>query len=195
MSSNFVSDGISQELSLQPAQLTPDKEGNLPPSALVPFCSYQGESKLLGRELPQYNITVCDKFQPAIFDGQLCYMLDIANIVMTSKYPSKSGKSYGLRLLLDPNPFQLDHAGENDNGQDFKVIIHTLAQYTKLGPGSYGMKTLKKMTGTKNFKQLPDHQKKCLVHDREECRAHKYLERVLEECLCIPWPLQIDQVK
>jgi len=87
---------VSRDLALHPFHLTRDKEGNLPPSALVPFCSYQGESSLLGKELPEMdNLTVCDKFQPTILEGQLCHTLDIATLV---DVPSKSGKSNGLRL-------------------------------------------------------------------------------------------------
>ena len=48
------------------------------------------------------------------------------------------------------------------------------------------------MTGTKSFEQLPDHQKKCLVHIREECQTQKYLDHVQKECKCIPWSLEID---
>ena len=70
-----------RELSLHPVHLTPDKEGNLPPSALVPFCSYQRNSSLLGQERPELdNLTICDKFKTTILDGQLCYSLDIAKL-------------------------------------------------------------------------------------------------------------------
>ena len=168
----FITDAnnVSRELSLHPVHLTPDKEGNLPPSALVPFCSYQGESSLLGRQLPEMdNLTVCDKFQPTILEGQLCYTLDGALLKGRS---AKSGKSNGLLLLLDSNPYNLNHEEESIGdpkvgGQKFKVFIHTLAQYTTFGPGSYAMTTLKKMTGTSSFEQLPDNQKKCVVHNRE----------------------------
>ena len=188
---------MSRELALHPFHLTPDKEGNLPPSALVPFCSYQGQSSLLGKELPEMdNMTVCDKFQPTIFEGQLCHTLDIATLV---DFPSKSGKSNGLRLLLDPNPYHLNqpdtNTGRSKNGdQVFRVIVHTLAQNTSLGPGSYAMSTLKKMTGTTNFKKLPDHQKKCLAHNREDCQTQKYLEQVQKDCQCVPWALRTNQV-
>merc|ERR1711952_96065 len=80
----FITDGVnfSNELALHPVHLTPDKEGNLPPSALVPFCSYQGESNHLGRDIVTEtdNMTVCDKFQPTILEGQLCYTLDVAKL-------------------------------------------------------------------------------------------------------------------
>ena len=46
---------VPRELSLHPVHLTPDKEGNIPPSALIPFCSYQGESELLGQEMPELD--------------------------------------------------------------------------------------------------------------------------------------------
>ena len=138
-------------------------------------------------------MTVCDKFQPTVLEGQLCYTLDVAKIAKIAENPTRPDKSYGLRLLLDPKPFQLSPA--DDDAKDFKVIVHTLAQHTKFGRGSYAMTTLKKMTGTESFKQLPDQQKKCRVHNRNKCQTQKYLEEVLEKCSCIPWPLQLNQVK
>ena len=145
------------------------------------------------------NRTVCDKFRPTILEGQLCHTIDLEKL-NKREHPTISGKSKGLFLLLDPNPYQLGDANDKDGDsnqgdQNFKVFIHTLAQYTTYGPGSYGMSTLKKMTGTKSFNQLPDQQKKCLVHDREECQTEKYLEQVRKECQCVPWALGTVQVK
>ena len=99
--------------------------------------------------------------------------------------------------MVDPSPYRLNSAEKNvgdfrTESQSFKVFIHTLEQFTTFGPGSYGMSVLKRMTGTKSFEQLPDHQKKCLVHNREECQTQKYLDQVQRECNCIPWPLGTD---
>ena len=143
------------------------------------------------------NVTVCDKFKPTILEGQLCYSLNIAEL---REYPTKSDKSNGLLLLLDPKPYELIEKAGNSRGseigrQKFKVFVNTLAQYTSFGPGSYAMNTLKKMTGTKSFKQLPHHQKRCMVHNREECQTQKYLEKVQTECKCIPWVFQNNQVQ
>ena len=189
-----ITDGKGEH-SLHPVHLTPDKEGNLPPSALIPFCSYQGDSNLLGQERPELgNLTICDKFEPIILEGQLCFSLDLTKIRGKS---AKSGKTNGLFLLLDPNPYQINTTDEKAESsrteeQSFKVFIHTLEPHTIFGPGSYGMSTLKKMTGTERFNQLPDHQKKCLVHNKEECQTQNYLNQVLRECNCIPWPLGTD---
>lgn len=139
------------------------------------------------------NQRVCDKFQPTILEGQLCYTIDIAKIAKNAGQRTQLGKSNGLRLLLDPDPLPLSAAG-NVN-RNFKVFIHTLAQYTAFGPGYYGMSSLKKMTATAGFKQLPDHQKGCLIHNREECQTQKYMEHVNGECKCTPWALKNNQVK
>ena len=187
---------VSREVSLHPVHLTPDKEGNLPPSALVPFCSYQGNGSLFGHELD--NMSVCGKFTSTILKGQLCYTLEIAKL---REKHSKYGKENGLFLLLDPNPFQIEVTEENPEspskatGQSFKVFIQNLAQYTIIGPGSFALSTLKRTTGTESFKQLPDHQKECMVHNREECQTQKYLSEVQRECGCTPWSLQGYQDK
>ena len=192
------SNNVSKELSLHPVHLTPDKEGNLSPSALVPFCSYQGNSSLLGKDLPElHNMTVCDKFQPTILEGQHCYTLDIAKLEQLP--PSKSGKSNGLFLLLDPYPYQIDKRDDNarrtkTEDQKFKVYIHTLAKYTTFGQGTYAMSSLKKMTGTESFKELPDEQKECKIHNSEDCQTQEYLDQVQQKCRCIPWSLKTTQV-
>ena len=193
---NFVAgeNGISTELSLYPVHLIPDKTGNLPPSALVPFCSYQGEDSILGQSMAQLdNLTVCDKFKPTVLEDQLCYSLDVQKMVKNS---AKSGKANGLFLLLDPNPYQpnvpkgTSQGSKEEQSQKFtKVFIHTLAQYATMGGGSYMMSALKKMTATESFKQLPDHQKKCAVHNREECQTKKYLVSLHKKCNCMPWGL------
>ena len=132
-----------------------------------------------------------------MLEGQLCYSLDNAKL---GEEANKIRQNNGLFLLLDPNPYQLNTDAKNvedskTGDESFKVVIHTLAQSSSFGPGSYGMSALKRMTGTESFQQLPDHQKKCLVHNREECQTQKYLDQVQRECNCIPWALQTDQDK
>ena len=187
--------GVPRGLSLHPVHLTPDDEGNLPPSAFVPFCSYHGARSLLGSQSHIIEKeTLCDKFESKILDGQLCYSLDVAKMIGKTK----TGRANGLFLLLDPNPYQLNITEENvpsSKDQSFKVIVHTLAQYTTYGSGSYAMSALKKMTGTNSFLRLPEEDKMCLVHDREDCQTQKYLKQVHTECKCIPWALKTDKNK
>ena len=130
-------------------------------------------------------MTICDKFEPIILEGKLCYSLDISKL---KKRPTKAGIENGLFLLLDPNPYQLKSI-ESEDQSSAMVYIHTLAQYTAEGPGRHAMSALKRMTGTKSFEKLPDEQKKCHIHNREECYTQKYLEQVKNKCGCLPWAL------
>ena len=187
-------EGVSRELSLHPVHLTRDKKGELPPSALVPFCSYQADYDLLGQKSPKLNLTTCNKFEPIILEGQLCHSLDIAKVEKKKK-ESKAGKPNGLVLLLDPNPYRLKTSYKVNMGDQSyeegrpKVYVHTLAQYTAYGPGTYALSSLKRMTGTESFMELPDEQKRCRVHKREECQTKKFLDQVWNKCRCVPWAL------
>ena len=185
--------GISKDLSHHPVHLIPDSEGNLPPSALVPFCSYQEDYSFLGQANPELgNMTVCDKFKPTYLEGQPCYSLDAAKY---SKKDTKAGKNKGLFLLVDSNPYQLRSENEAIDRESFRVYIHTLAPHTAYGRGSYGMHTLKRMTGTTNFQELPDKQKKCRIHNREECQTKMLLSLLKANCSCVPWLLVTDNKK
>ena len=146
-------------------------------------------------------MTTCDKFEPRVLEGQLCYSLDLTQL---GRKPTRPGKKYGLFLLLDPKPYQLNDRQKSSKDKrkenySFKVAVHSLAQYSTFGAGSYGMSALKKMTGTESFEQLPDHQKKCRVHNKEECQTQKYLDQVEKECKCVLWNLEFvmnkDQVE
>ena len=137
----------------------------------------------------------CDKFEPTIFEGQLCYSLDVSKF---GEKTTREGKKNGLILLLDPNPYLLNYkdkikkvSSANDL-KNFKINIRTLAQYTAYGPGLYAMSALKKMTGTKSFLQLPENQKRCQIHNREKCQTISFLDQVEKNCVCVPWSLMTN---
>ena len=178
---------MSKELSLHPVNLKPDIDGNLPPSALVPFCFYQEDHNLPG------PTTFCDKFEPTILEGQLCYSL---NVTKFEREATKLGKRSGLFLLLDPNPYPESTEGRvkaaRNDQESFKVYIHTLAPHTAFGLGAYAMHTLKKMTGKSSFYKMPDSQKECQVHSRENCQTEMFLKHVKTNCSCVPWALTTE---
>ena len=45
------------------------------------------------------------------------------------------------------------------------------------------------MKGTTSFKKLPESQKRCQVHNRENCQTNNFLGQVLTQCECVPWDL------
>ena len=189
---------MSRELSLHPIHLKEDTNRNLPPSALVPFCFYQGDHNLLGQEkLGSKDSIFCDKFVTTTLEGQLCYSL---NVTKFERKATITGKTSGLFLLLDPNPYPIQSTegrvkSARNNQESFKVYIHTLAEHAAFGAGAYAMHTLKRMTGKPNFYQLPDSQKECQVHSRENCQTEMFLSQVRRNCSCVPWALTTEKGK
>ena len=169
--------------SLHPPHLT-TADNDIMPSAFIPFCSYQSEA--LGEPVPGAKYIGCNHFLPTSFNGQLCYSLK-----EELKGETKQGKRNGLLLMIDPG-----HIGEiqreDEERPPFEVYIHTLSGFTGYQAGSYALDSLKQMTGTSGFMNLPDKQKRCQFGDREECRQLELMTQFELQCGCIPWAINTN---
>ena len=83
-------------------------ENSLSPSAFIPFCSFAGSLAVVGQTIPNFSIPVCNKFEPTVLRGQLCYQVDTNKL--TDQVDLKKLMTQGLIFLLDYN--------ENRQGQD-----------------------------------------------------------------------------
>ena len=133
---------------------------------------------MLGKEVDGF--VACDKFQPTVLEGQICYSLDLGK---AGNGKSKAGKNNGLQLVLDSN------IPGNEDINVASIYLDTLSPFTYYRNGSYAMSSLKKMTGTKGFLGMHDADKKCQVETFDECNTRKYFEKVRSECLCTLWAL------
>ena len=167
-------------VSLHPPHLLDPMGRNLP-AALIPFCSYQGDSEILGHNMEGFNFTTCDKFQPTVMEGRLCYSLDVKNITRTK---SKAGRGMGLTLLLDRiNPRSVvDH--------NFRIFLNTLDGFSDIKDGSYRMINVKKLVGTDSFMAMSDEDRGCQEKTLQDCSAQFFLERIKQSCGCVPWDLK-----
>ena len=156
---------------------------------------------ITGEKLENFKFPACSKFRPEVLRGELCYTLDLSTI-LDDDVKTGSGKENGIMFLVDPgelttkeevSPLQADYFSSLNMAQNkeeygsISLSIHTLAHFSDHREGSYMMTSLKKMTGTKNFLNLPEKQKKCQIQRFEECQTEKFLERVQKECGCKPW--------
>ena len=150
------------------------------PKALVPFCSYQGA--MLGKKLRgNQNLTACDKFQPSVLNGQLCFSLNLSQVVPSE---SKSGKQNSVTIVLDqPASLQLI------DQKNLLASIHldTLAGFSDNRPGKYHMINLKMMTGSDAFMSLSDSEKGCQLESYEECEREKIFAALQRDCKCTPF--------
>ena len=186
------------EASLHPAHLI-DSQGSLTPNALIPFCAYQ--TFLLGEARPDLPFTACDKFQPTVLEGQLCYSIDLSKMDTNN---TKAGLKNGLLFTVDSgksntelktqteqegrvNTLNLDPS--HADGSSARIYVNTLARFSDFRAGSYALAPVKMMTGTEKFMDLADGTKKCQIATFEECNVQGYIEAVQEKCGCVPWVL------
>ena len=139
---------------------------------------------MLGKKIKNWDFVTCDKFRPTLLNGQLCYSLNISQVVPSTE--SKSSNKNGLLLVLD-QPSSLDIV---DN-QKPTITIHmnTLASFSDYRPGKYAMTALKKMTGTEAFMSMSNSEKKCQLESVEQCNKERVLAAFERECNCYPWLL------
>ena len=190
--------GTADEVSLHPAHLI-DSSGSLTPGALIPFCSFQTNMNMLGEMKEGLNFTACNKFQPIVLEGQLCYSLNLTSI---DTWKTKKGKGVGLVIIIDigvqnaetlliqdfnKNPLAFAPSGV-DAGSS-RIYLNTLSSFTDYRAGSYAMNALKKMTGTESFLKQADKEKKCRIGTLEDCETKSFIDRVQKKCGCVPWAL------
>ena len=169
------------KLSLHPPHLRREKEDGLLPASLIPICSYQLNSSMLGREIDNLNFTVCDSFKHTIHQGQLCYSLQLNR---NDHGKSRIRKKNGLLLILDPQMVQ--GQVESEISGDFATIfLDTLAPFSDKQEGNYALTGLKWMNGTDSYMELSDEEKECQIQSFEECQR----EKVAKHCGCVPWQL------
>ena len=56
---------------------------------------------VMGTTIPQFELPVCNKFEPHVLDGRLCYLVDV-NKIKDQVDPEKAMKT-GLIFALDYN--------------------------------------------------------------------------------------------
>ena len=54
-----------------------DRDNNVSPSALIPFCEFGGNMSSMGIKIDQFEWPVCNSFQAKILNDQLCYQVDL----------------------------------------------------------------------------------------------------------------------
>ena len=188
------------EVSLHPPHLI-DSSGSLTPTALIPFCAYQTNMTIVGQKVQDPPFMACSQFYPTVLEGQICYSMNLST-VKTGK--TKTGLDSELFMIIDSgrsrdnresrldhkhDPFTLSLKPQSDDMSSARIHLNTLTSFTDTRTGTYSLSVLKKITGTKNFKNLPDRFKDCQVEAFEECQTKMYAKEIQDKCDCIPWAL------
>ena len=176
-----------------------DDTNSTSPSSFIPFCAYKTQLGISGpfSFLPNTSFPICKSFAPVPLDGQLCY-----NIKLDMK--AENGKQGGLALVLDMNEdraVNLDFLTPKSlQGDDTKLTLNSehahhnitgmfhiklLSPFEGTDEGGYGLRSVKKITGTKDFVDMSEEDRKC-KHEAIEDSVNRIL---LEKCNCTSWEL------
>ena len=75
-----------------------DEDGILSPSSYIPFC-WLGKKKELGIKNNIFSVSACDKFKPKLRNEQICYEMDIHELLLKDQIV----KDVVLYFLIDQN--------------------------------------------------------------------------------------------
>ena len=78
-----------------------DTDGQLSPTALIPFCSVSNDYSAMGVKLQNFDVPVCTAFRPKYFNDQLCYSVDLNQIKETTKIKNKISFSFFIDFNED----------------------------------------------------------------------------------------------
>ena len=76
-------------------------EGNMSPTALIPFCDLGGNLSATGVKIDQFDVPVCNCFKEKIVEDQLCYEVD-PNLYI-NKENTDNAKEFDLMIVVDYN--------------------------------------------------------------------------------------------
>ena len=193
-----------EKMSTYPAHLM-SKQGQLLPSALIPYCSFSTKMLDLGERVENFTYPLCTAFTPTLHNGQVCYELDTDKI-KNAITPANNG---GLVLLLDMGKERSvtvrkkytedQHERRSDDklvlGKDLslgqvdtgQLYIHTLQPYTFQlhHDTNFVLTSLKAMTGTNNFLALSNGKKGCSVEPFEQCKVTQLRKISDSKCECV----------
>ena len=110
LSDSLATDSTVMEVSLNPPHLV-NSRGELTPSALIPFCAYNGDMNITGQYIPGLDFPICNKFKPTILDGQLCYAVDMKDVL--KERASKPGRGLGLLLAIEQKVTTTEQSSSN----------------------------------------------------------------------------------
>ena len=123
-----------QKLTSHPVHLV-DEEGNLNPTALVPFCSISDNYSAMGVKIDQIDVPVCNRFMPKVRRNQICYTVDLDKI---RKETESKGKAHFIffihynedRDISVARTSNENEVSENKNGiSRNEIIVETIGKY------------------------------------------------------------------
>ena len=119
------------------------EDGNLSPSAFIPFCEFGGNTSAMGVKIDMFDVPVCSVFQAKILNDQLCYEVDLDRFANENNIDRdlELGFSFILdynedrQVTLDSDIFEENHFGlasgivESDHDHQAFIYLDTIGEF------------------------------------------------------------------
>ena len=123
----FLEEELIKRIENHPVHIL-DQYGNLSPSSFIPFCSFGGKKGIMGKRIDGFSTPVCNSFVPKLFNGQLCYEVDLENF-KTNLTNIRKGLKSGLVLVLDINKERQSEKYYHYQHKDVRFFLDSLGMY------------------------------------------------------------------
>ena len=187
-----------QRVTNHPVHLV-DDNGNLSPTALIPFCAVSNNFSTFGVKIEQFDTPVCKMFRPKNVRDQLCYTADLNQI----KDKSLKGKLFFTFFIHMNKDRELSSitTEERDNfiiidsiGKNFTSIKLMNDLYLTIPPdplhlsleNEYNLNVLKEIEVSDDFLTIDENVRNCQNDETyDDCITEKYVHTILKNCRCI----------
>ena len=92
-----------------------DENGNISPSAFIPFCEFGEDRSKLGKTHDNFSVPLCNAFTPKIVTDQLCYEIDLQSYRSSVTSDLRKQLNSGLILVLDYNMDRVKYKDVSNN--------------------------------------------------------------------------------
>jgi len=183
-SSNTTNFKTLQKLTNHPVHII-DENGELSPTALIPFCEFGGNMSVMGVKINQFDVPVCNSFRPKIIRDQLCYTVD------PNEYKHKIDLKGELSLSFYIHYNEDRQMEDADNSQDKYIIVDTIEPLELSLDMEHNLNVIKEIKVTDSFLSLDEYIRGCKKGSYDECSSRNYMNTLLNKCQCLPFQLSL----
>ena len=119
------------------------KKDEKSPSAFIPFCEFGGNMDKVGKKIDQFNITVCNSFQPKLTYDQLCYEIDLNRF--SKKDNNEKELNLGFVFIMDYNEDRQVTFNKKQNRKNkgkFSSLTDRIVQFQDVNDASIYLNTI-----------------------------------------------------
>ena len=132
-----------EKLVNHPVHITYRKSTKLSPSSFIPFCEFGSDASIMGKRIDQFDFHVCDSFEEIIFEGQLCYQVNVEKIKQRKRINQEDLK-IGLTLLLDYNFDRTLRGSSSDKSIDAQNTTRGIVYFSETEEALVHIETISK---------------------------------------------------